>query len=380
MLGELRHAYEILVDRQKTIWARNRKPGDPPGGGWETSRQPRLHLHYEPNLVDEQTAIVVDFWIRGNPQDISSQLMGVPDAGFTEMMFMCSPVRDHGPAHWHRDLNPLLTAPLVGYVGDLRENRSPMYVQWNITLYDDKVLWVVPASHCRLNTDEEDRALKADLRRPLPNSMPVELGAGDGVVYILPILHWGSNYSTKLRRVIHGGYSNYNLYENPRYMKHVSEDARTKFDGWLRRSEEMQDLTESILRAVINRDGVAYHAGLEAIRPGCRENGKALLTVYLCKAVIYMSILKGNESDAWPDSLQSNAERMHPITLNWGPKFAHRFSKEEVDVLWNRFKIVNQGLRSDQEGLVPGFQTGPLNYHFNEMPPAAQVDTFIASW
>ena len=31
-LDELRTSHEILVDRQKCNWARERQPGDPPGG------------------------------------------------------------------------------------------------------------------------------------------------------------------------------------------------------------------------------------------------------------------------------------------------------------------------------------------------------------
>ena len=31
-LDALRASYEILVERQKVIWAQERKPGDPPGG------------------------------------------------------------------------------------------------------------------------------------------------------------------------------------------------------------------------------------------------------------------------------------------------------------------------------------------------------------
>ena len=44
---------------------------------------------------------------------------------------MCSPVRDHGPARWHRDVHPIDMAPLSGLQKDLVEN-GPKYVQWNI--------------------------------------------------------------------------------------------------------------------------------------------------------------------------------------------------------------------------------------------------------
>ena len=35
-LDELRDSFEILVERQKEIWANERKPGDPPGGAFFT--------------------------------------------------------------------------------------------------------------------------------------------------------------------------------------------------------------------------------------------------------------------------------------------------------------------------------------------------------
>jgi len=75
-------------------------------------------------------------------------------------------------------------------------------IQWNVPLYDDSVLWVVPGSHRRPNTQAENKQLLADRTVPLPSSIPVELKAGDGVCYTNTILHWGSDYSTKLRRTI----------------------------------------------------------------------------------------------------------------------------------------------------------------------------------
>ena len=158
-LEGLRKSYEILVERQRAIWARDRALGDPPGGVWESSPQPRLILNPAGKngspLIDHETASAVEFWLHENTQGASSQLMDVNDAAVTEMFLMCNPVRDRGPANWHRDIHPIDTAPLMGYIEDIKEN-GPSYVQWNIPLYDDEVLWVVPGSHIRLNTEEEN--------------------------------------------------------------------------------------------------------------------------------------------------------------------------------------------------------------------------------
>ena len=134
--------------------------------------------------------------------------MQAPEACPTLMALMCSPVRDHGPASWHRDIDPVHQAPLRGMQMDVVDN-APAYVQWNIPLYDDSVFWVVPKSHKRPNTAVENRHLATKGREPIPGGMPVELKAGDGIVYIHMMLHWGSNYSAKLRRTVHLGYRSF---------------------------------------------------------------------------------------------------------------------------------------------------------------------------
>ena len=57
-LDELRASFDVLVERQKAIWARDRQPDDPPGGAWETGAQPRLG-HFQ-TLIDEATASTVE--------------------------------------------------------------------------------------------------------------------------------------------------------------------------------------------------------------------------------------------------------------------------------------------------------------------------------
>ena len=147
-LDQLRHSFEVLVGRQKAIWARDRKPDDPPGGVWETSAQPRVFFN---EVVDEKTANAVEFCLHENTLGVSQQLMRAPEAAITLMALMCNPVRNHGPASWHRDIDPVALAPLGGMQMDMLKN-APGYVQWNIPLYDDSVFWVVPKSHSRPNT------------------------------------------------------------------------------------------------------------------------------------------------------------------------------------------------------------------------------------
>ena len=380
-LDALRASYEILVERQKAIWAQERKPDDPPGGVWETSAQPRLLLHHSPlvDLIDKDTASAVEIWLHENTQGASSELLGVSDAAVTEMMLMCNPVRDRGPAHWHRDLYPPYGAPLQGYVDDIIE-AGPRYVQWNLCLYDDDVLCVIPGSHARLNTKRENEQLRTNRSIPFPGSVQTHLNAGDGVAYILPILHWGSNYSTKMRRTIHGGFSTFTQYGNQNYMKYLSTSAQETFERWIQRGEQMITHTESAFRAAIEKDAAAYHASLEKLHPGRGEKGKMLSTVYLSKIAKRVYDCKHPNFDNLPQETRDSAIRSHPITLQWGLPLANLFSFEQARKLWNRFKSVDARIQSEVETAAPGYENRPSRYHFNEMPTDFSVQDFTAGW
>ena len=380
-LERVRQAYETLVDRQRENWKAERTKNDPPGGVWETAPQPRLQLSRQPlvNQIDQETAPAVEVWLEENIHGVSTELLNVADGAVTEMMMMCNPVRDHGPAKWHRDLHPIDTAPLRGYIDDILEG-GPRYVQWNIPLYDDSVLWVVPGSHLRLNTPEENELLLADPCHPLPNGVQTHLEAGDGVVYILPILHWGSNYSPKMRRTIHGGFSTHSSIDDLSFTTYISPQAQEAFARWNNRSEQMKQHTESALRAVLSGDSASYLSTLDRLHPERAEKGRILSTVFLCKAALAIRLRKDPPLQNIAEDLQRRVLGTHPITLNWGPKFADRFTSDEAYTLWDRFSPLEALLQSDEEHFVPGFQSIPMKHYFNEMPADYSTADFIASW
>ena len=378
-LEELRRVYEILVDRQRAIWARDRAPGDPPGGHWETGAQPRLILTSLAGEIDASTAGAIEIWLHENVQGASSRLLGVEDAAVTEMMLMCSPVRDHGPARWHRDFSPGHSSSVMGYAEDIREN-GPRYVQWNLTLYDDDVLWVVPGSHLRPNTPEEVEQLRRNDRAPLDSGVQTHLAAGDGVAYILPILHWGSNYSTRLRRVIHGGFSTFTHYPDPHYLEHLSPGARDTFERWRRRSDLALDHAEAALRAALEGDGPGYHRALETLHPGSGPMAKRQSTIFLSKSARDIRNLKHPDFESLPEAERKFATMIHPMTLQWGRRLGDRFSEAEAQALWVRFEPVDRSLQADEEHQVPGFQGQATRYFFNEVPESLTVDGLVAGW
>ena len=381
-LERVRAASERLVEKQKEAWRRDRDPGDPPGGQWEISSQPRVTVQEIAGSVDAGCIPGIEIWHHENIQGVSSELLGVGDAGVTEMMIMCSPVRDHGTGDhrgWHRDLYPPFSAPVQAYAEDILEN-GPRYVQWNIPLYDDGVLWVMPGSHNRLNTAEENRLLAGDERVPFPGGVQTDLKAGDGVVYILPILHWGSRYDRTLRRTLHGGFSMHTQVHDLSYAQHLSAPAREKFERWNRRSGRTQDLTENALRAAIAGNGARYREILDELHPGRGDKGRALTTVYMSKSARRIYDLRSPGANKVQDSRRNMALFEHPITLHWGGEFAERFSSEEAEELWERLRPIEEGLQAEEELAPPGYEDRPSRYCFYEMPEDLDIAAEIAGW
>ena len=380
LLTELRNSFEILVEKQKTIWEQERQRDNLPGSVWETAAQPRLVFN---NLVDEATANTVEFCLHENTLGVSSQLIRGPEVGLHQLMLMCSPVRDHGPDRWHRDTGPDSDAPLEGLHLDMMAN-GPGYVQWNIPLYDDDVLWVVPGSHRRANTEAENRQLQENDRAPLPGGIPVELRAGDGVVYTNFILHWGSDYSHTLRRTIHVGYQSFDgplyryfhLWWSLGFTRNLPPALREPFERWARAIAHEHDLLEAIYRAMLNRNVDAFRAGLVALHPG--EKGRMVCATILCKEAHMLRAFTRPEFANLPAAEQD--QLIHPHLRHLYEDVARRFTADEFERLWRRFAALDARLKADADQMVAGTQAKPTKYRVYEMPVSFGVEEFIASW
>ncbi len=372
-LDELRASFEVLVERQKAIWAREIQPGDPAGGVWDTHKQPRLKYD---TVVDESTANTVELCMGENTLGVSRQLIRGSEVGLHELQLFCSPVRDHGPDKWHRDTSPTTDAPLQGLAMDMMAN-GPGYVQWNLPLYDDNVLWVIPGSHRRANTDEENRQLLENDRAPLPGGIPVELKAGDAVAYTTFILHWPSNYSSKLRRTMIFGhqtflgplYRFFHLWWNVSFAKNLPADLRAPFEHWDQCIAREHDLIESIYRAMLDRDASAFQTGLLALHSG--EVGRMVCVTILCKVAQKLYQMTR------PGFVQ---QRAGDASLYLYEDILRRFSRDEIELIWQRFGTLDAKLQMDKEQIVPGAQGQATKYRGYEMPANFEVEDFIASW
>ena len=80
-----------------------------------------------------------------------------------------------------------------------------------------------------------------------------------------------------------------------------------------------------------------------------------LSTVFLCKAACFVATAHGCELSDIPDDLKNRGKGFHAITLNWGPPFAERFTKEEAATVWERFKPLDALLKTDEEAVSTRF-------------------------
>jgi len=173
---------------------------------------PAMVGHHEAGLLD----CLCDDAILG----LSQQLGHGPLIGTSYYLNIDTP-----DMYWHQDLNFLpKTLPadfdLATFCGEIPFSQ----IQWNVALTDDHCLMIVPDSHRRPLTDDEDVVRRqTDDRSIYHDDMPggtmVELGPGDAVVYNNNLLHAVRNPQRRYRRTLHwfwvrGGH--YDPYHYPR--------------------------------------------------------------------------------------------------------------------------------------------------------------------
>ena len=392
-LDGLRDSFEVLLERQTAIWEQARSRSDDPSTIRHTSRTPRLkpklpRLAFQ-TVVDEKTANTVEFCLHENTLGVCRQLMRAPEAAVSAMFFLCNPDYHHGSDGWHRDVQPWGSGPLEGLQMDMLAN-GPGSLQWNIPLYDDDVFWVTPGSHIRLNTPEENRQLLENPHVPLPGSTPVKLKGGDGVVYSSAILHWGSDYSTKLRRTIHLGYRafggpifpyNYRLNWDLDFTRHLSPQAREAFVRFAQLYAKERDMIASLFRAIVDKDAPGFRESLATLHPG--EQGRIASVVLLHRLADKIRAL--NSPDMANRPSHERAEAIGEVgSFYWQlddlEDIAYRFSPSETEALWEQFGTLDAKLQSDTEQFTPDTQFDRRHYAFNKMPANFDVEDFIASW
>lgn len=397
-LDDLRLTVELMVDREKAQSAALRKDDEPRGGAWYQNPQPRLGL----SSIDAQTADVIDLCLGETTFGVSQQLLQAP-AALTTFGALCSGLIDYGYTDWHRDASSAEQAPLSGMQMDLMEN-APGYLQWNIALYDDEVFWVLPGSHKQPTSEAQRQQLLLDPKSQLEGGVPAVLNAGDGVVYPNLMMHWGSTYTSKLRRTIHMGYRSFggaifpylhqlDWYHDDGFLQYVSAAAREHFERSAELYNKERDQIEATLGAMIDRDKAAFRQHLATLHPGAK--GRMVSVVLLCRIANKIVLLHQ------PEIARMSVEERRPHidgspSACYSEDLARRFSANQAAALEQRLATLNQRLQEDAERVhqhytaihadlnpgakAPNFESRPLRTFNSEMPAGFEVDDFIESW
>jgi hypothetical protein len=100
---------------------------------------------------------------------------------------------------WHRDDIPATAAPEEELE---RLNKPGWHAQWNLALFDDSSLILIPGSHIRARTDVERNAESYEPH--ISGQITVSLKAGEVAFYNNNILHRGVYDCSKERMTLHG--------------------------------------------------------------------------------------------------------------------------------------------------------------------------------
>ena len=401
-LDRLRLLAELMVDKAKARSAAERTPDQPLGSAWYDQGQPRVIMA---DVVDADTAELLEFGLEEDTLGVASQLMQEPCCNLSSSEITCSCLIEYGHTSWHRDSAATDQAPLLGLANDLMANDTG-YIQWNIALYDDDVFWLVPGSHARPTTEAERRQLMKNPNAALDTGICADLKAGDGIAYCNLLMHWGSWYSSKMRRTIHLSHRafanrmytfSHHVYwdQDQSFMQYLSAESRSHYEQALQWYAEERNVIGGIFRGIVDNDPALFQDKLAQLHRGEKHRMTAVvLMARLADKVHALNTLKANGL--------SKEEQRREIKGNAPPdKFlyfdiAERFTFEETEILQRRFAKLNELLNQERDRVrehytkvyaeihpdagPPDFETRALRHFHTNMPENFEVDDFIASW
>jgi ectoine hydroxylase-related dioxygenase (phytanoyl-CoA dioxygenase family) len=154
--------------------------------------EPIHHAFYHPKILE-----------------VVEQIIG-PDLIINNASILAANVGTSYSLGWHRDIIQIPQAEIEDWM--FSKERFHNSVQINLPLVDENSLWIVPRSHNRPSTPEENRVFQgskhyAPLGVEMPGGVPVKLKAGQAVIYNNNLIHRGYTRTMELpRRTLHMGY------------------------------------------------------------------------------------------------------------------------------------------------------------------------------
>lgn len=390
-LEPLRSSVEAVVEAQRA--------DDP---SWDMTTQPRASIA---SYVDEGSMKALEFVLHENTLAASACLLDDPadQVSVTEVSVLCNPEfepmdpdrpgQEGGtdPRNWHRDCRPDRDGPLGALFADEQAN-GPAYVQWNIALYEDNILYVVPGSHRRFNNQAEVSSFQNDrgTLMPLPGSICVELKPGDGVAYNSLMLHWGSRYTNQCkRRTIHLGYRTFGrIFPRQRFCTlpidicDLFAATTPPWQGFKRLVSLYRDefsVIKKIFCDIIAGRAEGFYAGLARLHPA--PEGRLTCLILLLKvAAIVRKLSQERYGRAIAEQTrQPTAYREGQVSTALQEELASHFTLEQTELLWERFRPIDGMLRADNSTHVPGFLGPRTDYIFEQVPVEVTIENVTAT-
>ncbi|KAF3105787.1 hypothetical protein TWF569_008914 [Orbilia oligospora] len=202
MFEAAKEACEIAVEKgRREEWPHRRIVGKafPP---WPSSGPDIWGIQH---LMHPDLKLPIFKQIYTDPKLLSTAcaILSLPSAGNLQLELFNLLINPHTTPFslpYHRDTIPAATLPEEEAKLLTRPRTG---TQYNLALYDDACLIVVPGSHKRPKTDEEITTLKENEKAPLKDEIRVVLKPNQAVFYENDILH-RAEYDTKKRVTLHG--------------------------------------------------------------------------------------------------------------------------------------------------------------------------------
>ena len=144
--------------------------------------------------------VFTDFYFSEGPLRVARELLECPeDQLVMEMLSLLVRPETKFELGWHRND---IAATATAEEETLRVGHPAWHVQYNMALYEDESLVVVPGSHLRPRTDTERAA--GQFEKSMPGQKVVHLNAGDIVFYDSNILHRSVYDELRQLMTLHG--------------------------------------------------------------------------------------------------------------------------------------------------------------------------------
>lgn len=170
---------------------------------WDASRAPIDGIWGVQHLMNPDlpgNEIFTQAYFSNEILDIVKELLECTDEELVMELFNMLVRPEKGfELRWHRDDIP---ADADAETEMERLGRPAFHAQYNLALFPDASLILIPSSHTRPRTSTERNA--SPFENPLPDQLTVSLGPGDIAFYNNNILHRGAYDETKERMTLHG--------------------------------------------------------------------------------------------------------------------------------------------------------------------------------